>query len=84
MELQVKFLENNIKLNKLSLLLAEKDYNGTLTDNLYDMILNKKKEGVVERMEIIDEMVEFGVLKDIQYLNYSNQAKEIYDKLTKN
>jgi|LakMenE01Jun11ns_1017448.scaffolds.fasta_scaffold9006622_1 hypothetical protein len=81
LELHVKFYENNIKLNKLSLLLAEKDYNDTLNDKLYDMISNKKKEAIAERMEIIEEMAEVGVMKDGQYLNYSNQAKEFYDNI---
>jgi hypothetical protein len=79
-ELQVKYYENKLKMNKLLLLMAEKEYNRTLTDKLRDMIQNKIKETVVERMELTDEMAEKGILDDGEYLQHSNDCKDMYEK----
>lgn len=79
LELHLKFFENKLKYEKLLLLLAEKEYNGTMNDKLRDMIKNKMKENMVERMELVEEFTEKGFFKDGDYLHLSNKCKRMYE-----
>lgn len=79
LELHLKFFENKLKYEKLLLLLAEKEYNGTMNDKLRDMLKNKRKENIVERMELVEEFTEKGFFKDGDYLTSVNNLKRMYE-----
>jgi len=79
LELYLKLNENKLKYDKLLLLWAQNYYNDTLNDKLSDMINNKRKENMVERMEIVEEFAEEGILNDGEYLHVSNNCKKMYE-----
>jgi len=79
MELHLNMHENKLKYDKLLLLWGQNDYNDTLNDKLRYMIKNKMKENMVERMELVEEFAEKGILNDGEYLQLSNICKKMYE-----
>ena len=74
--LWIKYFENDIKINKLTLLRGS--IYDTITKKLDDMIRAKKKQCLFDRMEILQELVDADEMNEHLYLELSNDLKEMF------
>jgi hypothetical protein len=75
-KLCIQYLKAIIKEKKLVILLLQtKEDNKTLRN----MIREKLKQSITERMEYATELVEVQEINENQYLQLSNDLKELYD-----
>jgi len=72
----IKYWENDIKINKLTLLRG--NIYDTITEKLDDMIRAKKKQCLFDRMEILQELVDSDEIDENEYLELSNDLKEMF------
>jgi hypothetical protein len=77
-ELFIPYLKLQIKENKLIILLCtmKKDNNKTLSN----MIREKLKQCITDKMEIATELVEIEAINENEYLEMSKDLKEFYDQ----
>jgi hypothetical protein len=77
-ELYIPYLKLLIKENKLIILLStmKKDNNKTLRN----MIREKLKQCMTDKMEIATELVEIEAINENEYLEMSKDLKEFYDQ----
>lgn len=74
--LWIKYWENDIKINKLTLLRGS--IYDTITEKLDDMIRAKKKQCLFDRMEILQELVDSDEINEHVYLELSDDLKEMF------
>lgn len=76
--LWIKYWENDIKINKLTLLRV--NLYDTITEEVDDMIRAKKKLCLFDRMEILQELVDCDEMNENVYLESSTDLKKHFER----
>ena len=79
-EIYIKMYKNDLKYNKLFLFMMQRFFNPTFTINFENMVLKKMEESMIDKIEILSELVQVGEIDEGEYLEMTNRLKIVFEQ----